>query len=284
MLWLLLWLVPKPLRKGRFFRLAVERQVRMLTDEVGQSKRFPGSPQLTSEMAKRMAIGGVADNLLLVALHASPLWLLMAASDASQGAARFVEDLAEELEEKGHVPAGERLSALDRALTGLSKLSGRLADNLDAPPLETAALKETVQGLEADLAAVGSGALEQLPQVERFANEVLALAAEEERSLLSVLGATALGAAEKLEDGVDAAITGVGGTVKLLARYLERDVLGGYVEVAQEMRKRGVRGSLRAYLRPQRRSWRVLFHPAFLTWTERLVSAWRWSDAPWRLS
>ncbi|MCA9317942.1 MAG: hypothetical protein KDB73_20830, partial [Planctomycetes bacterium] len=46
----LLNIVPAPIRRGRFYRLAVERQVRMLTDEVGQARLFPGQPALDAAL------------------------------------------------------------------------------------------------------------------------------------------------------------------------------------------------------------------------------------------
>ncbi len=281
LLWLVLWLVPRPIRKGRFFKKAVERQVAMLTDEVGRSRRYPGSPQLTGELATRMAVGGVVDNLATISLHASPLWLLLAASDMSEGAARFVDALGAELEEKGYVTEGQRITSLDRTLKGLSALSGRLADSLDAPPLEFQALKDSVERVRDDIAEVGTAALEQVPDIDQLANELTAVSEESDRSLLSVLGALTIGTADKVERTLGATLTGVGGSVAIVTRFLCDDVLDGYVDAAKRMHRRGFVGSFRSFVRPQMRSVRALFDYSFLTWTERILSFWQWHQADW---
>ena len=281
LLWLVLWLVPRPIRKGRFFTKAVERQVAMLTDEVGRSRRYPGAPQLTGELATRMAVGGVVDNLATISLHASPLWLLLAASDISDGAARFVDALGAELEEKGYVREGQRITSLDRTLLGLSKFSGRLADSLDAPPLEFDAIKKSVDGVREDLTELGAAALDQVPDLDQLADELTAVSNDADRSLLSVLGALTVGTADKVEHTLGATLTGVGGSVSIVTRFLCDDVLDGYVDAARRMHRRGFVGSLRSFIRPQMRSVRALFDYRFVTWTERILSLWRWHKAAW---
>ena len=55
-------LLPRPIREGKFYRLAVERQIKMLTDDVGMAGLFPGAKALDADSAKRMAVGGAVDN------------------------------------------------------------------------------------------------------------------------------------------------------------------------------------------------------------------------------
>ncbi|MGE0191749.1 MAG: hypothetical protein AB7T63_06860 [Planctomycetota bacterium] len=280
----LLLVVPAPIRRGRFYRLAVERQVRMLTDDVGQARLFPGQPALDAALAKRLAVGGAVDNVLMVALHASPLWILLAASDVSEGAAKFVEDLGAELEAKGYVAEGSRLSGVDRVLSGMSRLSGRLAESLDAPPLEMAALRKNLADVRSELEDVGGAALEQLPDLDRFAREVRDLARHDEASLLETVGTLAVGTWTKAGRVVGAGVAGVASGLSILGRRAWNDVVGDWFDSLERLRRRGVRGALRTFLRPQGRSARVLFDPRFVTLTERALTAGRYGRAAWRLS
>ena len=279
----LLNIVPAPIRRGRFYRLAVERQVRMLTDEVGQARLFPGQPALDAALAKRLAIGGAVDNVLMVALHASPLWILLAASDVSEGAAKFVDELGEELEAKGYVAEGSRLSGVDRVLSGMSRLSGRLAESLDAPPLEMAALRKNLADVRDELHDVGGAALDQLPDLDRFADEVRGLARHDEASLLETVGTLAVGTWTKAGRVVGVGVAGVTSGLSILGRRAWHDVVGDWFDSLKRLKRRGVRGAMRRFLRPQGRSAAVLFHPRFVTLTERGLTAGRYGKASWRL-
>jgi hypothetical protein len=280
---LVLWLVPGPIRKGRFYRLAIERQVRMLTDEVGRARLFPNEPALDAALARRLAIGGAVDNVLMVALHASPLWILLAASDVSEGASAFAEELAQELTAKGYVSEGSSLGTLDTVLMGMSRLSGRLAESLDAPPLEFEALKKNVASVREELEAVGATALESLPDLDRVAEELRTLAHRDDASLLETVGTLAVGTWAKAERLVGAGVAGITGSFTILGRRAWNDVVGDWLDTLARVRRRGVRGALRRFLRPQGRSAGILFDPRFVTLTERALSANRWAKAPWRL-
>ena len=276
-------LIPRPIREGKFYRLAVERQFRMMTDELGQANLFPQAKKLDGELATRMAVGGAVDNLMMVGLHASPIWLLLAATDVSKGAAVFLEDLGRELREAGVMAEGSRVDRLPDVLNGLHRLSNRLADAVDAPPLSMDDMRATVRGVRDGLGDVSGSALEQVPDLDALADEIRSLADASNHSLLETAGALGVGTLRRAGTIVAGGLVGTRAVAKFVHKTVWDDVMGDYFRTAKRIRRRGFYGAVRQILRPQSRSARAVFHYRFVTFLERLVSFGRWSRAPWRL-
>jgi len=275
-------LLPGPVREGKFYRLAVERQIKMLTDDVGMAGLFPAANALDAATAKRMAVGGAVDNLIMVGLHASPLWILLAASDVSKGAQAYMRALADELKQAGVMEEGSRLDSLDDVLTGLNRLSDRLSDTVDMPPLSLEDMKAAVTGIGAEMKSGGT-ALLKTADVDGLASELTDLAREANHSLLETTGAVAVGTMRSAGNIIKGGLVGAEATAKFVGHIVWHDVLGDYGRTIQKIYRRGFYGSVRSFLRPQARSYRTLFAYRFVSLTERLLSCWRWSKAPWRL-
>lgn len=275
-------LLPRPIREGKFYRLAVERQIKMLTDDVGMAGLFPNAKALDADSAKRMAVGGAVDNLMMIGLHASPLWILLAASDVSKGAQAYMRELAGELKSAGVMEEGCRLDSLDEVLEGISRLSDRLSDSVDMPPLSVDAMKETITGIGQEMKSGGS-ALLSAADVDGLAEELTDLARDANHSVLETTGAVALGTMRSAGNIIMGGLVGAGATVRFVSRIVWNDVLGDYGNTIQRIYRRGFYGSVRSFLRPQVRSYRTLFAYRFVSVTELLLSFWRWKRAPWRL-
>ena len=274
------WMLPRPLREGRFFKTAVERQIKMLTDDVGQAQLYKNAPELDARTATRLGIGGAVDNLLVLTLHASPLWLLLAATDVCKGAQAFVQDVGQELKDAGVMEDGSRLDSVDDILAGLSKLSERMADTVDMPPFSLSEMKKTVTGLRDEIGSVAGSTLDAA-DVESLIKDVRATAGKTNRSLLQTTAAVATGALETTGTVIVGAAVGTTATLKFLGRNVG-DILGDYGRSAQRIQRLGFYGSLRTFLRPHTRSSRRLFAYGFLTYTEIGLSLGRWKNAPWR--
>lgn len=283
LLYLIVRLLPRPIREGKFYRIAVERNIKMLTDDVARAGLFPGEAALDAKYATRMAVGGTIDNLLILGLHASPIWILLAAADLSKGAASFTEEIAQELKEAGVIEEGSRLDSVDEVLGGLGKLSGRLATSLDTPPLSVDDMKATVASVRDDLKDVGDTTLKQAVNVEGLAQDLRDLADKEDRSLLETTSGVAVGSMRTVGNVVVGGLAGAGATVKVAGRRLWSDVVVDYGDTIKRMHKLGFYGCISGVLSPQARSWRRLFHYRFVTFTGLIGSFWRWNKAPWRL-
>jgi hypothetical protein len=273
--------VPGPLRRGKFFRLAVARQIKMLTDDVGLAGVFPGQAAVDRQAATRLAVGGALDNLMVIGLHASPLWILLAASDVSAGARAYMRALGEELKAAGVMGEGSRLDSLEDVLAGLHRFSDRLSDTVDMPPLSLQAMRATVQGLGAEMRAGGT-ALWKTADLDGAARDLTALAREGDRSLLETTGAMALGSVRTAGQVLKGGLVTAGTTLRFVGKVVWHDVLGDWRRTLADIRRRGLRGAVRGFLRPQSRSWRNLFAFRFLSVTELLLSLGTWRRAAWR--
>ncbi|MDA1194936.1 MAG: hypothetical protein O2894_07095 [Planctomycetota bacterium] len=276
----LLWLLPGPIREGRFYRLAVERQIKILTDDVGRAGAFKGAQEVDGEAATRMAVGGAVDNLVMVGLHASPMWILLAAADVSKGARAYVHELGAELKRAGVMAAGSRLDSVEDVLGGLERLSTRLSDTVDMPPLSVGAMKETLLGVTREMRE-GGDALRRTADVDALASDLTELARQANHSLLETTGAIALGSLQGAGRIVRGSIVGAEATVRFFTRVVWSDVLGDYGRSMQKIYRRGFYGGVRGFLRPQAKSGRALFAYDLLSWTETALSFGHWRAAPW---
>jgi len=275
-------LLPRPLREAKIYRLVVERNLKTLADDVGQAGLFPAAQALDAATAKRLAVGGVADNLMMIGLHASPLWVLLAATDVSNGARAFVGHLAQELKRAGVMKEGAALDSVDDVLAGLSRLSDRLSDTVDMPPLSFAQMKSAVKGVGAEMRGL-AGAASDVARIDDLAAEVVRTAQHAQQSLLATTGnlavSTLKGAGTVLRGGV----VGAGAAASWVGDLLLRDVLGDYLESLRGIRRHGFYGSLGLLWKPSWRGWARVFAYRFLTLTETALSLGRWRGAAWRL-
>jgi hypothetical protein len=275
-------LLPRPVREGKFYRIAVERQLKMMTDDVGRAGLFPGEDALDSRTATRMGIGGTIDNLLILGLHASPIWVLLAATDLTKEAKWFTGELAAELKEAGVMKEGSRLDSVDAVLQGLSTLSARCADTLDKPPISLEEMKSTVGAIRQDLGDVTETAVTRTADIEGLARDIRSLAKNDEKSLLEVTSAVAVGTMRTTGNLVKGTIIGAGSTVKIVGKRLWSDVLLDYGDAVKTIHRRGFYGSLSTFLNPHARGTGRLFAYDFLTFTEMGLSLLRWRKADWR--
>lgn len=277
----LTFLLPRPLREGKFFKLVVERQIKMLTDDVGQAKLFRDAEALDARSAARMGIGGTVDNLLILTLHASPVWVLLAASDVCEGARSFTEELGRELQDQGVIDKNSRLSSVDDVLGGLAKLSSRMAHTIDMPPISLDEMKSTVDGLKTEINEVTDTAA-QAAQLDDLVDDLRAVAETEDRSLLSVCAAVASGTMRTTGNLISGTVHGATAAVRIVGRRVWSDVVMDYANAASRVRKTGFYGSVRKFLRPQVRGYRRLFNYRFVTYTEIALSLGAWRNAAWR--
>jgi hypothetical protein len=276
-------LLPKPIREGKFYRLAVERQIRILTDDVGGAGLFPNVKATDAKTATRMAVGGAVDNLMMVGLHASPMWILLAAADVSKGAQAYMRELAGELKDAGVMEEGSRLDSLDDVLQGLNKLSDKLGDTVDMPPLSVADMKETITGIGSELKSVGKTTVLETADIDGLAKDITDLAKNANHSLIETTGAVALGTMRTAGNILKGSVVGAGTTLRFVGRVVWKDVLGDYGRTIQRIYRRGFYGAIRGFLRPQLRSWKTVYAYRYVTFIEIGLSFGVWRKAPWRL-
>jgi hypothetical protein len=268
-------------RKGRLYKASIERSIKLLADDVGQVGLYD-LPALDRRMATRLGLGGTLDNLNLVLFHVSPLWLFLAASDVCAGAREIVRELGRELQEAGVIEPGSSLDSVDEVLSGLSRLSGRVADTLDRPPLNVAEMRETVLAMKEQLQGVSRTATGEAARIDTLAREVQRLAVEEHQGIMEITAAVAAGALRTTGRIVTGTAYSTVAGLGILGRRFYTDVVLDYAAAVTRIRRLGLSRAVASFLAPHTRAWRRVWGFPYLTWTETALSLGRWRRAAWR--
>jgi hypothetical protein len=275
-------LLPRPARETKIYRTLVIRYLRLLSDDIGGAGRFPKNQAMDVQTAARLGVGGMLDNLCILTLHASPLWILFAAQDVAKGAKSLVSQIVDDLKKRGLVEEGSRLDNVDLLLEAVARLSERTGDVIDMPPLRPAEIKEAISQLKLDLASTGKAAVVDVAQLDRFAEDVKSLASQTSQSALDVLTGIATQAATKSGNFVLGTGQALATSVRMLGEQTQ-SVLVDYGQLLQELTTKGFWSSIAGSLAGQLRLTQNTFVPERLTWTEIALSLGRLKKAPWRL-
>jgi hypothetical protein len=275
-------LLPRPVRETKIYRTLVTRYLRILSDDIGGTGRFPKGEAMDVKTATRLGVGGMLDNLCILTLHASPLWILFAAQDVAKGARSIVQQITDDLKAKGLVQEGSRLDNLDLLLDAVAKLSERTGDVIDMPPLDPRAIKEAVSKISGDIASTGKTAFVDVAQLDKFAEDVKHLAAQSSQSVLDVLTGVATGAAVKGGKLVMGTGQALATSIRLLGEQ-GHSVLSDYGALLQDMSTKGFWSSIAGSLRHQFQVTHNQFVPERVTWTEIALTFGKLRKAPWRM-
>jgi hypothetical protein len=274
-------LVPRPVRESRFYRFVVERQLKLLCDDLGGAGRFPGAPAMDAKTAVRLGVGGALDNAAILTLHWSPLWLLLAAKDAADGAKALVGDVLAELRAEGLVEPGSRLDKTEELLAAVAKLSERAGDALDCPPLRVEDLRATLEGVTARLTDVGMTAVVDVAQLDRLVDSVRRAADASRRPLFDVLTGVAVAAADKGGKLAFGAGTAAVASVRSVSHFLYDGVVLDYQRLADDILTRGLFRVLAENLAPHVRATVRWFSFDRLTFVEKALTRGRFAHEPW---
>ncbi len=274
-------LVPRPVRESRFYRFVVGRQLKLLCDDIGGAGRFPGAPSMDAKTAVRLGIGGVLDNAAILTLHWSPLWILLAAKDVTDGAKGLLGDILKELKAEGLVETGSRLDKTEELLAAIAKLSERAGDALDCPPLKIEDLRATLTGMTERLADVGMSAVVDVAQLDRLVESVRRAADASRRPLFDVMTGVAVAAAEKGGKLAFGAGTAAVASVKSVSNFIYDGVVLDYQSLVDDILTKGLFCVVAENLAPHVRATVRWFDFDRLSATEKLLTRGRHAHEPW---
>jgi hypothetical protein len=107
-------------------------------------------------LAVRKGAGNVVELGSIAAFGFSPLWVLAAAADVSRGSRTYLQAFVAELVRAGVLPEDSRPGSVDELLGALEGVSGTSARLVDIPPLELAALRDSLAEIRRDAASLPS--------------------------------------------------------------------------------------------------------------------------------
>jgi hypothetical protein len=185
-------MLPAFVRRSKLYQATVARVLRVVVEMVGGVLGvFGKEPMPVRELAVRKLAGNAVELAGFLAFGWSPVWLLAAAADVTNGTRRYLQALVDELKRAKVLPADADIGSADQLLNVLEQASGKASDAIDVPPLNVPELRSSLRELRKHA--------DELPSAESLGalfSDLRAAAQRENRSLLSISSAVAAGAVQ----------------------------------------------------------------------------------------
>lgn len=177
--------LPRVVRQSRFYEATARNLLRVTIELVGGVP--PATPRHDEyepdpgKLAIRKGAGNAVELGSIAAFGFSPLWILAAAADVTHGSRAYLDTLVRELVNEGVLRAGTEFRSVDELLGALEGVSGTTARLIDIPPLETVALRRSLDDMRRDAASLPSA-----DELARVYQGIRLAAAREGTSMIDV--------------------------------------------------------------------------------------------------
>ncbi len=135
--------LPRGVRSTQLYKSLVHVTLRYVIEQVGGAKGvYPTAEPQPEDFLARRGAGNAIELLGIVAFRVSPVWVLAAMADLSGLGRRLIPEIADALKEQGLLERETQFDNVDQLLDGLEKMSSRLAETINTPPLDIAELRK----------------------------------------------------------------------------------------------------------------------------------------------
>jgi hypothetical protein len=232
--------LPARVRRTRLYYNLVDSTLRFLIEQIGQVEgAYPEGGEVAKDFLVRRTAGNVVETAGILAFYASPVWVFAALADVSGAGRDLMGEIAQALEEEGLLEPGRRFENMDQLLEGLERTSGRMAENINTPPLDVAGLRKEWANMREEVRRLPGGRLPS-PAMVRDGWQALRREAEaQEQSVFALSSVMALSAIRRLPENAvwlsRATQVGVVRTGEVIAETL----LEHYRDTLAEIRETG---------------------------------------------
>jgi len=264
--------LPRTVRRGQLYKSLVDTTLRYVIEQVGGAKGvYPTEVPQAQDFLARRGVGHAIELLGIAAFRISPVWVFAALADLSGLGRRLIPEIAEALKEEGLLEKETQFENVDQLLDSIEKTSSRLAQTINAPPIDVARLRK--EWTEIRSQARGLKAVD-LPSVKVISNrweELKDEAARQGRSIFETSSLMAISAVRTLPDRalwlssstrVGAARTG---------RLFSAAILEDYTHTLTQLRDVGYGTYARRQLSPYLRASMDQFSRRQRSMTERVI-------------
>jgi hypothetical protein len=265
-------ILPARVRRSRLYDSIVQSTLRFLIEQVGQVETADESAPLPNDFLMRRAAGNVFEIAGIAAFHASPVWVLAALSDLAGAGRELIGEISEALQKDGLLEPGRTFRNVNELLEGLENTAARLAETVNTPPFDVAALREDWEKVRAEASRIPRAALPDAGWLSREWSELKLESNRQGRSVVELSSVMAIAAVRSLPENARwlsrAARAGGLRTGEVLARGL----LDHYRVALAEIHETGyIKYWLREF-RPYLRGAARQFSTQHLSLTERFLS------------
>ncbi len=272
-------LVPQAFQSSKTYSIFVTQMLDFLVEDVGGVQREPkeGESVKVENFVARKAVGNFVELAGLATLHLSPMTVLAIVSDVAYGSQVYLKELAGELREAGVIDENSTIEKLDDFLEAVSAASGTTASAFDTPPLSVEGLRQTIEETRKAVSRVDPRSVIPESEIRQLWNDIHEIASQNGVDPLAVSSAMTFYSLNKL----GAAGLGALSTVRAAGNIFNRTILNHYVGALEDIRRKGLYGSLAESSKPYLDAvWRN-FSSQQTTITEEVVSG-RLLSRVWR--
>jgi hypothetical protein len=264
--------LPAGVRRSALYKSLVDTTLRYVIEHVGGAEGiYTVGPPPPVDFLKRRGAGHAIELLGIVAFRVSPVWVLAALADLSGLGRYLIPEIAEALKEEGLLDKAAQFESMDQLLDGLEKTSSRLAQALNAPPLNVAELRKEWQAIRAQTRRANRPQLPSPSEIGKQWEQLTKESTRQGRSIFETSSLLAVAAVRDLPTRARrlSASTSVG--AKRAGRRLAADVLDGYSQTLNELRRVGYLAYAKRQLTPYLRACVKQFSQQRPTLTQRLL-------------
>jgi hypothetical protein len=264
--------LPRTVRRGQLYKSLVDTTLRYVIERVGGAKGVyrPEAPQ-TQDFLVRRGVGHGIELLGIAAFRISPVWVFAALADLSGLGRRLIPEIAEALKDEGLLEKEAQFESVDQLLDSLEKTSSRLAQTINAPPIDVPGLRKEWTEIRSQARRLKPA---ELPSVKEISSRWEALkdeAARQGRSIFETSSVMAVSAVRALPDRAiwlsSSARVGASRTGEVFAAA----ILADYSHTLNELRGVGYITYAKRQLSPYLRACVDRFSRRQRSMTERLI-------------
>jgi hypothetical protein len=264
--------VPQSVRRSQLYKSLVETTLRYVIEQVGSARNvYPSEDPHTSDFLARRGVGHAIELLGIAAFRISPVWVFAALADLSGLGRRLIPEIAEALKEEGLLEKGDHFESVDQMLDGLEKTSSRLAQTLNAPPLDVPRLRREWSEIRSQARGLKPVDLPSGEDIGSRWEELKREAARQGRSIFATSSVMAIAAVRALPGRARwlSASTRVGAA--RTGKLLYETILEDYRHTLSELREVGYVTYARRQFSPYLRACVEQFSRHQRSMTERLI-------------
>jgi hypothetical protein len=268
--------LPRTVRRGQLYKSLVDTTLRYVIEQVGGAKGvYPTEVPQAQDFLARRGAGHAIELLGIAAFRVSPVWIFAALADLSGLGRSLIPEIAEALKEEGLLEKEARFENVHQLLDSLEKTSSRLAQTINAPPIDVASLRKEWTEIRSQAGGLKPVDLPSVMDISSRWKELKDEAARQGRSIFETSSLMAISAVRAVPDRalwlssstrVGAARTG---------RLFSAAILEDYSHILSELRDVGYVTYARRQLSPYLRACVDQFSRRQRSMTERVIERMR---------
>jgi hypothetical protein len=262
--------LPSAVRRTRLYQNLVDATLRFAIERIGRVEGvYDAEDRLPDDFLARRAAGNVVEVLGVVAFRASPVWVLAALADVCGMGRQLIPEIAGALKAQGLLDANTEFTSVDQMLDGLERTSGRLADAVNAPPLDVASLRAEWDAIRADARSIPPDDLPSRESIRQLWSTLTEESARQQTTVFETSSMLAVSAVGKLPEGVRWLSASTRVAAGRMGKVMATTLLDHYRQTLEELGRVGFGTYAVRQLRPYFRAAANQFSPDQRTLTER---------------